>query len=110
MGYAGTVLFFVTSVAIGVMIASSALVSRAIGARERDAANRLAASGLIFMILVTGVMVVAMMSFTSPLLNSPWRDWRYFSSRIALFAFHPARYGFAWSCVWRQRGYCVRWW
>jgi putative MATE family efflux protein len=48
VGYAGTVLFFLTSVGIGITIGVTALVSRALGARDRERARRLAASGLIF--------------------------------------------------------------
>src|ERR1700742_3621739 len=36
IGYAGTVLFFTISLCIGVTIAGTALVSRALGARQRE--------------------------------------------------------------------------
>src|SRR6478672_8707859 len=49
IGYAGTVLFFTISLAIGVSISGTALVSRALGARKRDEARRLATSSLVFM-------------------------------------------------------------
>src|SRR3978361_1133650 len=43
IGYAGTVLFFTVSLCIGVTIAGTALVSRALGASHRDEARRRAA-------------------------------------------------------------------
>ena len=46
IGYAGTVLFFTVSLCIGVTIAGTALVSRALGARRREEARRLATSSL----------------------------------------------------------------
>ncbi|MEO1199436.1 MAG: MATE family efflux transporter [Pseudomonadota bacterium] len=48
IGYAGTVMFFNISVSIGITIAVTALVSRALGAGDRARARRLAASGLVF--------------------------------------------------------------
>src|SRR3979490_3001872 len=41
IGYAGTVLFFTVSLCIGITIAGTALVSRALGARQRGDARRL---------------------------------------------------------------------
>ena len=41
VGYASSILFFTTSIGIGLAIASSALVSRALGARRRQRASRL---------------------------------------------------------------------
>src|SRR5258707_12026492 len=55
IGYAGTVLFFTVSLCIGVTIAGTALVSRALGARQREEGRRLATSSLVYM---TGVTVV----------------------------------------------------
>lgn len=49
VGYAGTILFFLTSVAIGIMIAATAIVSRAIGRGDRAKARLLAGSSVIFM-------------------------------------------------------------
>ena len=56
IGYAGTVLFFTISLCIGVTIAGTALVSRALGARQREEARRLATSSLVFMTAVTVVV------------------------------------------------------
>lgn len=56
VGYATPVLFVAISVNIGSMIAGAALVSRQIGAGDRDAARRLAASTLVLACLI-GVVV-----------------------------------------------------
>src|SRR5258705_11805156 len=53
IGYAGTVLFFTVSLCIGVTIAGTALVSRALGARQREDARRPAPSSLVFMTAFT---------------------------------------------------------
>ena len=49
VGYAGTLLFFILSLAIGMAIAVSALVSRALGRGEREQAKQLAGASLILM-------------------------------------------------------------
>lgn len=46
--YQTTELFFTTSIGIGLFIAASALVSRAVGAAERDKARRLSMNVLVF--------------------------------------------------------------
>lgn len=48
VGYAGTLVFFVVSVSIGLQIALGALVARAEGALQRDAARRFCTSSLLF--------------------------------------------------------------
>ncbi|MCK0196923.1 MATE family efflux transporter [Ancylobacter sp. 6x-1] len=53
IGYSGTLMFFTTSMAVGIMIAASAVVSRAIGAGRPEEARRLAASSLVYMVLGT---------------------------------------------------------
>jgi Na+-driven multidrug efflux pump len=70
IGYAGTVLFFATSICIGVTISGVALVSQALGARERDRARRLAASSLVFMIVVSTVLTLATLPFVGSILSS----------------------------------------
>jgi putative MATE family efflux protein len=57
IGFAGTVQFFMISVAIGLSIAATATVSRAIGAGDGPGARRLAASSML--VLVTSVGLVA---------------------------------------------------
>ena len=46
MGYSGTLLFFATSVAIGMSIAGSALTARALGRGHRTQANQIAGAAL----------------------------------------------------------------
>jgi len=58
IGFAGTIQFFMISVSIGLSIGATALVSRAVGAGERDRARRLAASSMTM--LVTSLGVVAL--------------------------------------------------
>ena len=48
VGYAGAILFFTTSLGIGVSIAAGATVGRAIGAGYEDLASRRATSALIY--------------------------------------------------------------
>lgn len=55
VGYAGAILFFTTSFGIGLSIAVSALVARALGARDAAAARQKATNGLV---LGIGVGVV----------------------------------------------------
>src|SRR5687768_15382577 len=61
IGYAGTLLFFTTSLCIGISIAGTALVSRALGARRREEGRRLATSSLIFMFGVTALVSALML-------------------------------------------------
>ena len=66
VGYVGLATFFAMSINIGLTIAASATVSRAIGAGDRPRGRRLAASSLtITALLSTGVTVVMFVS----------RDW-----------------------------------
>ncbi|MCK0207000.1 MATE family efflux transporter [Starkeya koreensis] len=69
IGYAGTVMFFITSVGIGVMIAGSALVSRAVGRADIEAGRRLSTSSLIYMGLATAAISLAMLPALTPLLT-----------------------------------------
>lgn len=55
VGYASSIVFLTTSVGIGLSIATTALVSPALGARKRPRARRLAASGLALTLLVAAV-------------------------------------------------------
>lgn len=54
VGYAGTIAFFTTSISIGLSIAMSALVARAIGQQDREKARR-----LVINILITGFIISA---------------------------------------------------
>lgn len=63
VGYAGSMLFIVMSIAIGLMVSVGALVSRALGARDRALARRLAGSTVVHMTVFTGVVgLVAMLA------------------------------------------------
>ncbi|MEH6451438.1 MAG: MATE family efflux transporter [Psychromonas sp.] len=52
VGYAGTIAFFTTSISIGLSIAMTALVSKAIGQKDREKARR-----LVINVLVTGLII-----------------------------------------------------
>jgi putative MATE family efflux protein len=69
VGYATTLMFLGISVNIGAMIAGSALVSRKVGAGDRDGARRLAASGLVFAGAVAVLVSVLMLTFLSSFLQ-----------------------------------------
>lgn len=56
VGYATTLLFFLISISVGLMIAATALVSRAIGAGRREDARRLSASNVA---VSTGAIAIA---------------------------------------------------
>ncbi len=66
IGYASTLLFFHTSIAIGLSIATAATVSRAIGSGDSQLARQFAATSLI---LIAGISVLLTI-ITYPLLNS----------------------------------------
>jgi putative MATE family efflux protein len=59
VGFASQVLFFSVSINIGLSIAIGALVSRAHGKGDRDGARRLAASGLVHVVLIAALVSCA---------------------------------------------------
>jgi putative MATE family efflux protein len=67
VGYAGAVLFFTTSVGIGMAIAGGALVARALGADDEDLARRRATNTLLYGVL-TGGIFSAVVWFNLPFL------------------------------------------
>jgi putative MATE family efflux protein len=69
VGFATQVLFFAVSINIGLSIAIAALVSRAIGAGDMRGARRLAASGLVHIVLVTGAASAAAFVFRHDILE-----------------------------------------
>ena len=69
VGYGTTVLFLSTSFNVGLMIASSALVSRALGARDKVRARRLAGSTTAISLIATSLIAVLMMAVMDPLLT-----------------------------------------
>lgn len=68
VGFATTVFFFTTSANIGLMIGITAVVSRALGARDPVHARRLAGSGLFWLTAIAAVMGLAMMAALDPVL------------------------------------------
>ncbi|MCV0395366.1 MAG: MATE family efflux transporter [Rhizobiaceae bacterium] len=67
IGFASTLMFFTVSVAIGLTIAASALVSRALGRGEREEAARLGGASMVNMGLATGLIVLATWPFLGEL-------------------------------------------
>jgi putative MATE family efflux protein len=69
IGYAGTILFFMTSLCIGISIAATALVSRALGASRRADSRRLGTSSLLFMVAVAALVSAVMLPLLTPILS-----------------------------------------
>ncbi len=69
IGYAGSILFFTTSIGIGLSIATSALVARAIGAGESARARQLATNALVFGAAVAAVLAIAIWPMVPALLS-----------------------------------------
>lgn len=69
VGFAGTLLFFLVSVSIGLQIALGALVARSEGAHRRDLARRFCTSSLLFNALVS-TLISAVAWFNLPALLS----------------------------------------
>jgi putative MATE family efflux protein len=70
VGFATQLLFFPVSINIGLAIAITATVSRALGAGDREEARRLAASGLLQATLVSGAVAILALAFAGPLLDT----------------------------------------
>jgi putative MATE family efflux protein len=68
VGYASALVFFYVSLSVGMMIAATALVSRALGAEDRAHAREVAASALAWLVLVTGVATLLSLPFVRPML------------------------------------------
>jgi putative MATE family efflux protein len=69
VGFATIVLFLATSINVGLMIAISALVSRALGAGERERARRLGGSTCTHMALASLIVAAALLGLLPPLLR-----------------------------------------
>jgi MATE family, multidrug efflux pump len=67
VGFAGTLLYFLVSVSIGLQIALGALVARSEGAHRRDLASRYCTSALLFNFLLS-VLISAVAWFNLPAL------------------------------------------
>jgi len=70
IGFATTLLFFVVSVSIGLTISASALVSRALGRGDREAAARLGGASMLFMGLATITMAACAWPFSRELASA----------------------------------------
>lgn len=70
IGFAATLMFFTVSFSIGLTIATSAVVSRALGRGNREEAAALAGASLIFTAVVMTVVTVATWPFLNPLLHA----------------------------------------
>ena len=68
VGFAGTLLYFLMSLGIGLQIALGALVARAEGAGERELAGRYCSSTLIFNALCSGLLAYAVWCWLPQLL------------------------------------------
>ncbi|MEM8877689.1 MAG: MATE family efflux transporter [Pseudomonadota bacterium] len=68
IGYAGTIMFFAISICIGIAIAGTALVARALGAGDRELARRRATSSLVFMVVAAVAFTLAALPFVEPML------------------------------------------
>jgi putative MATE family efflux protein len=69
IGFAGTLMFFTISVAIGLTIATSALVARALGRGDRVEAAKLGGASMVFMGLVTTALAAAIWPFLDTLVS-----------------------------------------
>ncbi len=67
IGFAGTLSFFITSVAIGFTIATSALVSRALGRGDREDAARVGGASILYMAVTMVAVTAAVWPFLSDL-------------------------------------------
>ncbi|MBM7036672.1 MATE family efflux transporter [Vibrio ulleungensis] len=68
IGFAGTLMFFTTSISIGTSIAMGALVSKAIGAKQTDDAQRLVTHILLSAFVVNSLMTAVVMAYSPQLL------------------------------------------
>jgi putative MATE family efflux protein len=69
IGFASTILFFTTSVAIGLTIGTSALVARALGRGDREAAAKAGGGALVLSGLIVTAVTLAVLPFLSPLVS-----------------------------------------
>jgi putative MATE family efflux protein len=69
IGYAGTLMFFITSAAIGTTIGITALVSRSLGAGDKDRAKQVAGTGLLFIFVLISVLSLTCWLFLESLLS-----------------------------------------
>ena len=69
IGYAGTLLFFSTSVAIGLSIAATALTARALGRGDRGEAREIAGASIAYMVILMAATVALAYPFIGDLVQ-----------------------------------------
>ncbi|WP_028870113.1 MATE family efflux transporter [Psychromonas arctica] len=69
VGYAGTIAFFTTSISIGLSIAMTALVSKAIGQQDREKAQRLVINILVTGFIISSIVAAVTWYFTPELVS-----------------------------------------
>jgi putative MATE family efflux protein len=69
VGYASVLLFFLTSVNIGMMIAATALTARRLGQGDRAAARRVAGSAIGWMVVMSIILVIVALPLLKPVLG-----------------------------------------
>jgi Na+-driven multidrug efflux pump len=69
IGYAFAIQFFAVSIGVGLMIATTALVSRSIGRGERALAREQGTAGMLMTCLVLAVTAALVVIFREPLLT-----------------------------------------
>lgn len=74
LGFAWTIQFFIISTSIGLGIAATALVSRALGAGERPQARRLASGALAITFAVQAVLALGVLVLRRPILELAGAD------------------------------------
>lgn len=70
VGFAGTLVFFSTSISIGTSIAMGALVSKAIGSRQRQYARELSTSIMFTAVAISVVVAAVMFAYIPELLQA----------------------------------------
>ncbi|MBK8456009.1 MAG: polysaccharide biosynthesis C-terminal domain-containing protein [Phyllobacteriaceae bacterium] len=68
VGFAGTLMFFTTSISIGLTIAVSALVARALGRGERKSAAAIAGAAMALTLIASSLVAMVTFPFLRPLL------------------------------------------
>ena len=68
VGYAGTILFFTTSVAIGLSIAATAMTARALGRGDRGKAREIAGASLVYTAVATSIVAAVSFPFIPEIL------------------------------------------
>ncbi|MET0169909.1 MAG: MATE family efflux transporter [Aliihoeflea sp.] len=69
IGFASTLMFFMISVSIGFTIATSAVVSRALGRGDREEAARMGGASIVYMAITTITMTALIWPFIDPLVG-----------------------------------------